>query len=559
MRLHASHSSVLTLLCLALLPGAAAQAQAQPRSAELLVYVGPTEIGRADSTVARTGAGWEISGTGRLQPPLDLTTRRLTIRYTADWKPVDLHIDAVTQGTALTIRTAVEGTEARSEITRGPQTSAKSDTVAPDALLLPNLFFQAYEALSMRLSALEEQTATFPVYVAPQAQIEATARRLADQSIATGGAPIRARRFAITFMNPGAPLEAELWAADDGRLLRFAVPSQQLVVAHSEIARVNARLQTITRPGDHLVRIPGNGFTLVGTVSEPSGLPGPKGRFPAIVMIPGSGAADRDETVAGIPIFGQLAGAFADAGYLVVRYDKRGVGQSGGRPESATLADYAEDARAVIRFVEKRKDVDSDRIAIFGHGEGAWIALMTAAREDRVDAVVLAAAPSGTGADLVLEQQAYLLNRISLTDEEKQARMDLQRRIQAAVAGEGDWTDVPDPLRHQADTPWFRSFLAFDPASIMRKVDQPLLLVHGELDRQVAPHHQDRLAEFARTRRKPEDGVETVKLPGVNHLLVQSGSGDVEEYARLEARQVSPAVTSAVVEWLGRRFSEAEK
>ena len=540
------------MLCLTLLLGTAASAGAQPDAAELLVYVGPNEIGRADSLVQRTGTGWQISGTGRLQPPLDLTTRRLSIRYTADWTPTELHIEAMTQGVALGIRTKVSGTEARSEVTRGPQTSTKADTIAGDALLLPNLFFQAYEALAMRLGALDQTTATLAVYVTPQAQIQVTARRLDDQSIATGGVPIRARRFALTFMNPGAPLDAELWVADNGRLLRLAVPAQQLVVARSDIARVNARLQTITRAGDHPVRIPGNGFTLVGTLSEPSGRPGPNGRFPAIVLVPGSGASDRDETIAGIPIFGQLAGALADAGYLVVRYDKRGVGQSGGRPESATLGDYAEDARAVLRFVAKRKDVDADRIAIFGHGEGAWIALATAAREDRVAAVVLAAAPSGTGGDLVLEQQAQLLARLSLSDAEKQARMDLQKRIQAAVLGTGDWTDVPDTLRHQADTPWFRSFLAFDPASVMRKVDEPLLLIHGQLDRQIAPHHLDRLAELARTRDEPEEGgLEALTLPGVNHLLAEAKSGDVEEYARLEARHLSPEVVKTVVRWLG--------
>lgn len=527
--------------------------------AELLVYVGPNEIGTAESVVERTAAGWEISGTGRLHPPLDLTTRRITIRYSPDWKPTHLQIDAVTQGTVLGVRTVVTEGEARNQITRGPQTQNKVDAVAPDAVLLPNLFFQAYEALAMRLAAMEEKTASLAIYVAPQAQIQATARRLDDQSIATGGRPIRARRYALTFQNPGGPIDAEIWVSDGGRLLRFAVPTQQLVVARSDIARVNARLQTITRAGDHQVRIPANGFSIAGTISEPSGRPGPKGRFPAIVMVPGTGATDRDETVAGIPIFGQLAGAFADAGYLVVRYDKRGVGQSGGRPESATIEDYADDVRSVVRYVSERKDVDRDRIAIFGHGEGAWIALLTAAREERVSAVVLAEAPSGTGAELVLEQQAYLLSKLDLPETEKQARMDLQKRIHAAVAGQGDWEGIPESLRHQADTSWFRTFLAFDPASVMRKVKQPLLLIHGELDRQVASHHLDRLAELARSREKPKDGVETVKLPGINHLLVKAGSGDVEEYARLEARQVSPEVSKVVIDWLAKTFAAKER
>jgi len=81
------------------------------------------------------------------------------------------------------------------------------------------------------------------------------------------------------------------------------------------------------------------------------------------VLVAGSGAQDRDETVFNIPIFGQLAGALADAGFLVVRYDKRGVGQSGGRGESATLADYAEDVRAVVKYLSERKDVDKKHIA----------------------------------------------------------------------------------------------------------------------------------------------------------------------------------------------------
>ena len=87
-------------------------------------------------------------------------------------------------------------------------------------------------------------------------------------------------------------------------------------------------------------------------------------RLPAVLLVGGSGPTDRDELVFGIPIFGQLADAFADAGFIVLRYDKRGVGQSGGRDEAATLADYAEDVRAAVRFLSQRKDVDPKRIAV---------------------------------------------------------------------------------------------------------------------------------------------------------------------------------------------------
>ena len=70
----------------------------------------------------------------------------------------------------------------------------------------------------------------------------------------------------------------------------------------------------------------------------------------------------------------------------MLRYDKRGVGQSGGRPEAATLADYAEDLRAAVRFLGGRKDVDRRRIAVVGYGEGGPVALIAASKEDRIAA-----------------------------------------------------------------------------------------------------------------------------------------------------------------------------
>ena len=107
-----------------------------------------------------------------------------------------------------------------------------------------------------------------------------------------------------------------------------------------------------------------------------------------------------------------FAGALADAGSMVVRYDKRGIGQSGGRAESASLNDYAEDVRAAIKMLENRKDVDLKRIAVVGHSEGGLVALIAASKEKKIAAVGLIATPGITGADIVLAQQQRLLNRM---------------------------------------------------------------------------------------------------------------------------------------------------
>ena len=274
-------------------------------------------------------------------------------------------------------------------------------------------------------------------------------------------------------------------------------------------------------------------------------------RHPVVVLVGGAGPVDRDETVADIPIFGQLAAALADRGFMVLRYDKRGVGQSGGRVETVTLQDYADDAIAIVKWLARRDDVDPRRIAALGYGEGGAAALLAAAREKKIASLVLVATTGGSGADLVLEQQRHQLDLMKTPDAERQAKIDLQQRVQAAVLTAKGWEGIPEDVRKQADTPWFRSLLQYDPAKAMPRVSQPILILQGDLDTQVPPHHAEQLAELARKRKKAPP-VEAVHLPGVNHLLVKATTGETDEYPKLTDRQIAPDVATTIADWLRR-------
>ena len=97
--------------------------------------------------------------------------------------------------------------------------------------------------------------------------------------------------------------------------------------------------------------------------------------------------------------------------------------------------------------------------------------------------------------------------------------------------------------------PWFRSFLAFDPAEALGRTKQPLLIVQGDLDTQVAPANADKLAELARARKKAGP-VEAVHIPGINHLLVPATTGEVSEYGALKGTTISPKVSESIVDWV---------
>jgi pimeloyl-ACP methyl ester carboxylesterase len=542
----------LALLVLASLI-AAAPAPAQPAPAadgntQFLVFFRGTPVGREEVVVLKVQEGWVVRGTSRLGQPIDITSRVAEVRYDAEWRPTSLHIDGIVRGQDVSLKTAFSNGRASNAIAVQGKEQATEDAVAPDTVVLPNAFLGSYAALARRLQG-KTAGAELRGYIAPQAEVAIRVVSVAPERIETPKAVINVTRYALIVANPppAGDLPMNLWADQNGDLIRMQLPTQQLELAREDIASAASRTAAFSLPGDEPVTIPALGFNLAGTLTRPNTAT----TAPALILIGGSGPTDRDETVAGIPIFGQVARDLVDAGFAVVRYDKRGVGQSGGRAESATIADFAEDARAVLNWLEDQTGIDKDRIGVVGHSEGALAAMLLAGRErGKVKAMALIAAPSTNGATIVLEQQKHMLSKMPIEDAERAEKVALQEKINNAVIKGTGWNDIPEGARRVADTPWFYSFLTFDPKKAMNDTRQPVLIVQGELDTQVMPYHADQLAGLARARRSKAT-VEVVKVPGVNHLLVPAKTGDVSEYGTLGAdAKVSAQITSAIAAFM---------
>ena len=529
-----------------------APAVAAAQSATFHIFAQGQAVGSETATVMATDDGWKVTSTGSIKAPVALNIRIFEATYDKQWRPRTLLVDGLLRGQASTVKTTFTGTQAASEIVQEERSYQKTDTVDAQTIVLPNLIFGSYEALAARLSTASPGT-TFRVYVAPQAEISVTLGNVSTERVSAPGRTFQARKHSLTFANPGGPLAVDVWT-DGARLMKISIPAVGLEVVREDVATVAARTSSHYRANDADVSIGvgSYGFKLAGTLSMPADAAAdktPATRLPAIVLIAGSGPLDRDETAYGIPIFAQLANALADAGFAVIRYDKRGVGQSGGRNEFATLSDYADDVVAVVKFLEKRKDIDPKRIALVGHSEGAAVALLAARRAGQVDAVALVAGIGTTGAQLNLEQQQDAFRTGKIPEAEQAAKVELQKKVQAAVLTGKGWEDVPPEIRKQAESPWFASFLAFDPAPVIAKLDQPLLVIHGALDKQVPPHHAEKLGALANAR-KNAPKTDVVVLPGINHLLVPAKTGDVTEYGSLTDRTISPDVAARVAAWL---------
>src|SRR5262245_9046399 len=478
---------------------AAAQQRPAPKPIGYTIFLRGAPLGREELTVQEDATGTTITAQGRLAAPLNVVTRRAEMKYATDGSPQQFTLEGTTNGNDVAVRTSFANGTAQTEGTQGATKIATSHAYSPQAVVLPNGVFSFYAALADRLSRVN-RGAELKAYILPVAEI--TVRVVSDQPerIQVGTTFLDAQRYDLLFTDPGGDLAVSLTAGDGGRLIRLTVPAQALEVVREDVASPTSRTQIYSNPGDEAVTIPAVGFNLGATTTKPpASAPGSgaAGAMPAVILLPSS-SGDRDGFTQGIPTFAQLAGAMADAGFLAVRYDKRGFGQSGGRAESATLGDYADDARAVVRWLLERKDVDPKRIAVVGHSEGAWVALMTAAREKRVAAVAFIEAAATTGAELALEQQKYELDHLQLKPDEREKKIALQKQIQTAVVTGKGWEGIPANERKAADTPWLQSFLTFDPAKAIGDLRQPVLIVHGALDKELPPAHDDQLADLTR-------------------------------------------------------------
>ncbi len=333
----------------------------------------------------------------------------------------------------------------------------------------------------------------------------------------------------------------------------------------------------------------GAGIKLAGTLTLPRA-PRP---CPAVLLITGSGAQDRDETLLGHKPFLVLADYLTRRGVAVLRVDDRGVGGSSGELSKSTTADLAEDVLAGVEYLKTCPEVDSQRIGLIGHSEGGLIAPLAAVRSPDVAFIVLIAGPGVSGEEILYAQGALIAQAAGSKPEAVASQRALQERLFAVVkdldgksSATADLTQeqvaeqlaaakkrlqemivgiailAPEEQRKAAEatataqiemllTPWFRYFLTYDPYPTLAKVSCPVLAVIGEHDLQVPPAQNLSAIERALQEGGNKDHL-VRQLPGLNHLLQTSQSGAPSEYGQIE-ETIAPAALAVIGDWIVAR------
>ncbi len=316
-----------------------------------------------------------------------------------------------------------------------------------------------------------------------------------------------------------------------------------------------------------------------GTLTVPKG--NADAKYPAVVLLTGSGPHDRDENIYGFKIFEKIADFLTRNGIAVLRYDDRGVGGSTGNKMSSTTEDFVGDALSAVEFMKKQKNINTTKIGLLGHSEGGIVASMAAATSNDLSFIVLMSSSGVDGGDLILEQQKLLLKSVNVPDTIITQNLELQKKINDALRNDKDLNSLKDDIRKFAEedynnlsadvkasiqdketylksnvqsqiavfnNPWFRFFVKNNPYDALTKVKIPVLMTFGEFDLQVPAEQNKPKMEEALTKAGNKN-FRSILFPKANHLYQEAKTGNPSEYSELP-KEFVPGFLKTISDWI---------
>jgi len=290
-------------------------------------------------------------------------------------------------------------------------------------------------------------------------------------------------------------------------------------------------------------------------------LPSTGAKHPAIILVHGSGAENREYIL-------PFAHFLVRRGVAVLGYDKRGAGQSTGDWKTASYAELAGDVAAAFDYLKRRREIDAAHVGLLGVSQAGWIMQMAAARIPDLGFLISVSGAGVSPAETTLDQTQNELTARGMKPSMVAAIVGLMKlQYEFARTGEG-WDDYlaarqklaaqmgppPDSFPGTPDHPYWqtikRSYF-YEPDPFIRQLRLPVLAIFGELDNNIVAEKNKAAWETALKAGGNRDYT-LVILPKANHLQFEATNGSNAEMPSL--KRIVPAYFSTVESWLAKRL-----
>ena len=298
---------------------------------------------------------------------------------------------------------------------------------------------------------------------------------------------------------------------------------------------------------------------LAGTFTYPQ----TKKPYPVVILISGSGPQNRNSEILGHQSFWVIADYLTRNGIGVLRFDERGIGKSEGDFANATSFDFATDVEAAVAYLKNKSGVDIGKMGLIGHSEGGMIAPIVASRDKSISFIVLLAGPGIPCSELLIEQNYLVGKTQGMSEEQLQEAQKVNQSLYTilkskesneaikpklkAILEQSRLTDS-DAQLNQMLSPWFRTFIQYEPAVYLEQLKCPILVLNGEKDIQVAAQSNTNGIKIATNKGKNKK-VELKIYPQLNHLFQTCTTCSADEYGSLK-ETFSPLVLNDIKNWI---------
>lgn len=280
---------------------------------------------------------------------------------------------------------------------------------------------------------------------------------------------------------------------------------------------------------------------------------------PAIIIITGSGEADRDGNARGLEtnIYKYLAELFVNIGFVAIRYDKRGVNESEGDYNTIGPSDFVKDASSVLMYAKTLKFVDKTRVLVCGHSEGAMVATILA-RSEKTEGLILL---SGAGICLkdVQLYQNQLISKgakkikglrgmvLRFQTSQKKADKGVRTMYEKCSSSKEDTISI---YNTKVNAKWIREhglYTSDDYVDMLKKYKKPVLAITGTADLVMDYKFHDNLVDLP--------NVEVYTPEGVNYILREIDDDNnifntQEQYSRLSNHPLHAGTKDRINEWV---------
>ena len=313
------------------------------------------------------------------------------------------------------------------------------------------------------------------------------------------------------------------------------------------------------------VRFSNGGVRLAGTLISPAA----GGKRPAIILVHGSGAENRDYIL-------PFARFLIRRGIAVFGYDKRGVGESTGDWHTASFDDLAGDVVAAFEYLKTRSDVDRAQIGLLGVSQAGWIMPLAAIRAKDLAFLISISGAGVPGAETTIDQAQNEMTADGMPPEVVEQIVSLMKlQNQFARTGQG-WDEYaatraklvararaagvqwppPDLFPDTPDHPYWgfiKRLYFYDPAPTLRQLQVPTLALFGELDNNIVAEKNKAAWDAALKAGGNRDYALRV-LPRANHYQWEAKVGSNAEMASLQ--RFVPEYFTTIQDWLGKHIRD---